>query len=140
VRIPSLAALLLVALVAQSQANEACPQRFSDFLKKFETNRPFQEARVRYPLAYRQPDVRCRPDCPPIRISVTPERVKASAEPLYPTLEKQKELSLEAKVQVNGRKASVRLDMKDSDAHSFEYLFERGPSCWQLVAVEDVSQ
>lgn len=122
--------------------NSSCPTDFTQFVKKFSSNRSFQETHTKYPLSYISNNGQgdsCYPDCPFVEDQLSRQKAKNLPDPIFPLLSTQLEVPLKLDIKTTKNKAVIRVDKPDSDSFSFEYVFKRHNYCWQLISVSDFS-
>jgi hypothetical protein len=122
-------------------AESSCPKSFAKFVELFGDDRSFQEAHTKYPLKYISNNGQgsCIPDCPTKTDSLSKEKALTLTEPIFPLSSTQAMGPLIKKIKRSKNQISVRIDKPDSDSFSFEFIFKRSSTCWQLVSAEDIS-
>jgi hypothetical protein len=118
-----------------------CPADFRAFLRKFEADRSFQLAHIRFPLAYVEPDRTSNlyPDAPAITRRLSKSSVVSADMPIYPSRDDQTSIPLKRQIKSKGSSVIVRFDKPESDAHIYILHFSRSKSCWHLTKVQDAS-
>ena len=137
---PLILALALAFFPAHVVALE-CPADFTQFLQKFEADRSFQLAHIRFPLTYIEPDRvnNLYPDVPPITRKLSRSSVVNANMPIYPSREDRKSIPLKREIKGKGAMTVVHFGKPESDAHSYILHFSRIKSCWHLTKVQDAS-
>src|SRR5687768_12713429 len=120
-----------LSLVA-TPAFAACPQKFDAFLERFEKDRKFQLASVRFPLPMTYLD---GPGDRPVRHKSRLSRREYSMprQPWYPTPALQAEWNLTRTIRdVTKTRKVVRLEQSDADGYRAEFHFQKAGACWRL--------
>ena len=123
-------------------AASSCPKSFSQFLDRFGTDIVFQNSHIKYPLSYISHNGHgdsCYPDCTSVEDKLSRQKAASLSDPIFPLLSTQLEVPLQSQIKISKSRVVVRLDKPDSDSFSFEFIFKRNYSCWQLVSVRDLS-
>lgn len=132
--------LLLSLVFAQAAIAQApkCPQKFEDFLERFETDRKFHLGAVRFPLPMSYMDVA---DDEPQRMKgrLSKREYAGPRQPWYPTPELQRDWQLTRAIEhISPTRKVVRFRQSDPQTYSVDFHFQRA-GCWRLVFMADHS-
>jgi hypothetical protein len=129
--IPTVAALALAGCATAPAAD--CPGDFAVFLARFSEDVGFQREFTAPTVVTRAPASGADSE------TVIARRPRSDLTyPLLPPAAERRARGLKERAQLQGHRATFRIDLPDSDAWSVEYGFERR-GCWSLVRIDDQS-
>ena len=129
--------LLLSLFFAAPAFAAGCPAKFDAFLERFENDRKFHLASVRFPLPMTYLDA--AGDTPvKHRTRLSRREYSLPRQPWYPTPDLQDEWELAKTVRdVSKNRKVVRLEQIDADGYKAEFHFQKSGACWRLVLMDD---
>ena len=129
--IPLLAVLALAGCATAPAAD--CPADFAVFLARFSDDVGFQREFTAPTVVTSAPASGGHSE------TVIARKAKADLTyPLLPPAAERRAKGLQERTQLQGNRATFRIDLPESDAWSVEYGFERR-GCWSLVRIDDQS-
>jgi hypothetical protein len=129
---------LLMPIIAI--AENSCPAVFEQFIEKFESDRVFQQAHIKYPLKYTFLDYEAQPEPKEREKRLSQKevaRLKAAIFPLR-TTQSAHGLSLRKIKVLSPRQMWVQLAKPDT-GYQLDFYFERTAVCWALAEYSDLS-
>ena len=134
----SLVIALIGCIHVLGASAKSCDRDFGVFLRKFESDRSFQERHIRFPIPYVGRDRSdCYPDCPVATHMLELRHFRKMTDPLFPLTATQQEMNLAVQFEVIGTAATVEVFLPEADSYSFEFRFTMMNSCWRLSHVLD---